>query len=337
VCLNSSVFNVDMGCFQTEADVVVLMALASVAIAVWTALVPQYAFISFTAAILYYYAAAWMLRPLCEWRRYYYAVFAAGAAASVASYIYALVAIRHMASGDKVIFGRAAGPGEYEFWMAVQFLSVFFTVLLKSAAYAFALKSMRPSKEHPPNKYPPLPTSETDIDRSVEMLAAADDFCSTKVPHGGLQRLICQGDVSAADDLPSYALIVAAYYAVFRRDLNLAEQLLGIIKGRFLSFEEESAAKVLEAARKAMATCDAQAVCGVAATGWAALFKELAALHFAYDAEAAKRLKCKTAKAFEWYDVYTKKRHYVRYIPNPRLYFIFHAADRVLPVCQPQK
>ncbi len=105
-----------------------------------------------------------------------------------------------------------------------------------------------------------------------------------------------------------------------------------------MSFAEESAVKVLEAARKAMATCDAKAVCKITTAYWSTLFKELVLLHFAYDAKAARRLKCKTIKAFERYDVYTKKKHYVKYVPDPRLYFIFHAVDRVepLPACQPR-
>ncbi len=213
-------------------------------------------------------------------------------------------------------------------------------MLLTSFAYAFALKNLLPSKEHPPNKYPPLPTSENNTDRFIEMLATADDVCALKeAPHGGLQRLICRGDMSAADDLPNYALIIAAYYAVFRRrDLSLAENLLNILKSRYVSFAEESAVKVLEAALKAVATCDARAVCKVATTYWSTLFKELVLLHFAYDAKAARRLKCKTVKAFERYDVYTENSHYVKYAPDPRLYFIFHAVDRVrpLPACQPQ-
>ena len=62
-------------------------------------------------------------------------------------------------------------------------------------------------------------------------------------------------------------------------------------------------------------------------------------LHFAYDVEAAERLKCKAARAFNQYEVYSNgaERHVV-YVLDPRLYFIFHAADRIkpLPACQPQ-
>ncbi len=207
-----------MGCFQTEADVVVLVALANVAIAAWAALMPQYAFISWTAGALYYHVAVRWLEPLCEWRRYYYAVFAAGGIVSIATYIYALdAAVKYAELGDRIIFGREVSPGEYTVWMAIQWLSIFFTMLLTSIAHVFALRSLVPSKGHPPNSYPPLPTSKNNLDRFIEMLSTTDDVCALKkAPHGGLQRLICRGDMSAADDLPNYALIIAAYYAVFR-------------------------------------------------------------------------------------------------------------------------
>jgi hypothetical protein len=329
-----------MGCFQTEADVVVLMAVASVTIAVCTALMPQYAIISFAAAALYYHVAAWFPGPLCEWRTHYYAVFAAGVVASVAAYIYALDAVvRHAASGGGSVFGRAVDPVEYELWMALQFLSVFFTMLLKSATYVFALRNLLPSKKHPPNRYPRLPVSENPLGRSIEMLAAADDFCIANVPHGGLRKLLCQGDASAADGLPNYALIFATYHVMFRRrDLNAAGELLRVLKDRDLFPDEKEAVEVLEAAYRAAAACDVRAVCEAAAPyyTWSNLFKELVALHFAYDARAADRLKCKTVKAFARYNVYTKRGHYVRYVPDPYLYFIFHAADRAVPICQPR-
>jgi hypothetical protein len=328
-----------MGCFQTEADVVVLMALASVAIAVWAALLPQYAFISWAAGAMYYHVAVRWLEPLCEWRRYYYAVFAAGGVASIAAYIYALDAAARYESNDRMILGRELSPWDYAFWMSVQWLCIFFTMLLTPAAHAFALKNLHPSKEHPPNKYPQLPASRNNLDHSVEMLSTTDDVCALRELHSGLQRLICRSDVSAADDLPNYALIIAAYYVLFRRhDPSLAEKLLHVLRGRDMTYVEENAVKVLEASLKAVATCDARAVCKVAATDWAALFKELVLLHFAYDEKAAMRLKCKIVKAFSQYEVYERERGwYIEYVPDPRLYFMFHAVDRALPVCQPQK
>jgi len=148
----------------------------------------------------------------------------------------------------------------------------------------------------------------------------------------------CRGDVSAADDLPNYALIIAAYYVLFRRrDPSLAEKLLHILRGRDMTHVQENAVKVLEAALKAAATCDAGAVCKVDAADWAALFKELVLLHFAYDEKAAKRLKCKIVKEFSQYKIYERGRGwYIEYVPDPRLYFIFHAVDKVepLPACQ---
>jgi hypothetical protein len=140
--------------------------------------------------------------------------------------------------------------------------------------------------------------------------------------------------VSAADDLPNYALIIATYYALFRRrDANLAEKLLQVLKSRDTTYVEEGAVKALEAALKAAAACDAEAVCRVAAVYWAALFKELVLLHFAYDKRAAERLKCKTVKAFNRYEVYRSGvGWYIEYVPDPRLYFIFHAVDRAEPL-----
>ncbi len=121
IVLNRSVFSLDMRCFQTEADVVVSVALANMAIAAWAALMPQYAFISWTAGALYYHVAVRWLEPLCEWRKYYYAVFAAGGVASIATYIYALdAAVKYAELGDRIIFGREVSPGEYVVWMAIQ-------------------------------------------------------------------------------------------------------------------------------------------------------------------------------------------------------------------------
>ncbi|MFZ8808357.1 MAG: hypothetical protein ACO2PN_09665 [Pyrobaculum sp.] len=48
-----------MGRFQTEADVETLTVIVSAVIAVWTALLLQYAIVFFAAAM-----ATWMLRPL---------------------------------------------------------------------------------------------------------------------------------------------------------------------------------------------------------------------------------------------------------------------------------
>jgi hypothetical protein len=96
--------------------------------------------------------------------------------ASVAACIYALDAVaKYAASGDRVIFGREAGPGECEVWTAVQILVIFFAMLLTSTTYAFALKSLRPSKERPPDENPPLPASKNDVGRFVEVSATADD------------------------------------------------------------------------------------------------------------------------------------------------------------------
>jgi hypothetical protein len=210
-------------------------------------------------------------------------------------------------------------------------------MLLTKAAYAFALKKLPPSRENLPNK---LPTSENNIGRFIEVLSTNDVCALKEAPHSGLQRLICRGDTSVADDMPNYALIIAAYCAMFhRRDFGLAESLLRVLKSRHMSFAEESAVKVLEAAYRAMATCDARAVCKVPATHWGALFKELVLLHFTYDKRVAKRLKCKTAKAFDRYEIYDSRvGWYTEYVPDPRLYFIFHAVDRVepLPACQPR-
>ncbi len=141
-----------MRCFQTGEGPRVEggVALANVAIAAWAALMPQYAFISWMAGALYYHVAVRWLEPLCEWRKYYYAVFAAGGVASIATYIYAPDAtVKYAELGDRIIFGREVSPGEYVVWMAIQWLSIFFTMLLTSFAYAFALKGLLPSKDRP--------------------------------------------------------------------------------------------------------------------------------------------------------------------------------------------
>jgi hypothetical protein len=325
-----------MGCFQTDVDVVASAALAGVAIATLMALLPQYAVIFYAVAILYYGVAVRLLTPLCEWQKYYYAIFAIGIIASLVVYYHALnEAVRYAVSGDRVIFGRAVSPGEYALWMSIQILSIFFAALTTSVASVFALKNLRPLGRHPP-----LPTSVASLDRSIEMLGTTDDICGAvlRAPHDKLQRLICHGDMSVADELPNYALVVATYYVMFRRrDLNLAEDLLEVLKSRDLHYSEEYAVGVLKAAYKATKTCDVRPLCNAVAVGWSALLKELAALHFVHDAETAKRLKCRAVKMFKQYTVYSSGGgQRVMYVPNPLLYFIFHAVDHVkpFPTCQ---
>lgn len=322
-----------MGCFQTEFEDVLLAVVLNVTVAVWTAFLPQYAFISFMAATLYYFLVRGLFRPLCEWW-YYYALYAVGGVASVFAYIHAWDnAVEYARSGDRVLFGRVLDPVTYDVWMTIQLVLILLTALFMSVAYVTTLKSMLPLGKR---QHPAPPASWNPLDRSIEMLATADDVCATNMPHGGLQRLICRGNASAADDLPSYALIVVTYYAMFRRrDPGLAESLLRILRSRKLSIEESFAIDVLEAAYRAAATCDVQALCRTPATGLGALLKELAALHFVYDAKAAERLKCKAAKAFP--TLYDDGRYAV-YAPNLLLYFIFHATDRAeqFPACQPR-
>jgi hypothetical protein len=92
-----------MRCFHSEIDVVASAVLVSVTIAVWTALLPQYAFISFVVAVPYYFLASQLYRPLCEWRWYYYALYATGGAALIFAHIYAWdKAIEYVRLGDMV-------------------------------------------------------------------------------------------------------------------------------------------------------------------------------------------------------------------------------------------
>jgi len=237
-----------------------------------------------------------------------------------------------------VIFGYTMSPEGYAVWMQFQIVFIFLSAFAMLVANAYALKKLKP-----PSDYPPLPTSADSHGRSVEMLGTADDICSAvlRAPHDRLQRLICRGDLPVADSLPNYALVATAYYVMFRRrDLNLAEDLLEVLKSRNLHYSEEYAVSVLKAAYKAAKTCSIRPLCGAVAVGWSALLKELIALHFAYDAEAVKRLKCRAAKMFKQYEVCSSGagRRAV-YLPDPLLYFIFHAADRVepLPTCRQTK
>jgi hypothetical protein len=326
-----------MRCFQAGTDLV-LVVLANVAIALGAALLPQYAIIFFTAAVAYYHATTSLLEPLCKWSKYYYVAYAVGGIISVFLYAYAWdKAIEYSALDDRVVFGRVVSPGEYALWMFLQILSIPFTALTMLTAYTFALKKLQPFK-----KYPALPTSESRLGRFIEMLGEADDICNAEVPlHDKMYRLICHGDTSTADHLSDHALVVAAYYVMFRRyDLKLAEDLLHVLSGRNLFPDAKEAVEVLKAAHKAMTTCDVNSVCKVATMyTWSTLFKELVALHFAYDAEAVEKLKCKTVKAFIQYEVYTiGKRWHIEYKPDPLLYFTFHATDRArpLPHCRPQ-
>jgi hypothetical protein len=90
-----------------------------------------------------------------------------------------------------------------------------------------------------------------------------------------------------------------------RRDLDFAKRLLQILKSRNLFPDEKEAVEVLEVAYKAIAACDAQAVCKVA-TYYACptLFKEFVALHFAHSAKEAAKLKYKVVNTFERHEVF---------------------------------
>ncbi|MFZ8839452.1 MAG: hypothetical protein ACO2PM_11215 [Pyrobaculum sp.] len=303
-----------MGCVQTDFYTPASAALISVAIAAWTALMPQYAFISFMTAVLYCRIAVLAFKPLCGWSRRFSEAYAAGGAASILAYAYAMSEAARLVGAGGAVF-------------------VLLTALAALTAYLLALERLLPS-----GGYPPLPVSASPLGRSIEMLGEAEDVCAANMPHSGLQRLICRGDLSAADNLPGHVLIVAAYYAAFRRrDLSLAGSLLRILKSRNLFPDEKEAVEILEAAHKAAAACSAQAVCKLATRyTWTALFKELVALHFAYSAKEAAKLKCRAVNAFKRYEVFARGTWHTEYEPDPLLYFIFHAADRAEPYCQPQ-
>jgi len=156
-----------MGCFRTDADDVVLMASVSITVAVLTALLPQYAVVFFASAYLYLFAVLWLLEPLCEWRRYFSAVFAASGAASLVIYHYALSeTARYAASGDRVIFGYTMSPEGYAAWMQFQIMFILLSAFATLVANAYALKKLKPTSD-----YPPLPASADGLGRSVECLA----------------------------------------------------------------------------------------------------------------------------------------------------------------------
>ena len=75
-----------MECFRTEIHVVVLVALVNAAIAAWATLLPQHAFISLMAAVLYHHMAVLALEPLCKWSKHYSATCAADGVASILAY-----------------------------------------------------------------------------------------------------------------------------------------------------------------------------------------------------------------------------------------------------------
>jgi len=138
-----------MGCPQSDFNVLLTVALVNIAIAAWTALLPQYAFTSLMAAILYYYAAAWMPEPTCKWPKRYYAIYAASGVASISAYAYAMKAAKGAASsGGGAVFGHVLNPREYAAWMDIQLLAILLTAEVASAAYFAALKKMLSVKEY---------------------------------------------------------------------------------------------------------------------------------------------------------------------------------------------
>jgi hypothetical protein len=315
-----------------------MVALSNVAIALFAALMPQYAIVSLVAAFTYY-AITTILMPLCEWPRRYDIIATTGFAA-VPIYVYAL---------DRALREYATASGVDAGWMAIQVLSVVFSASTSTIGYIFALNSLRPpkklrsmepirwTKKHVPSLI--RPPWEGDLIKEL----ATGDVCNAS-QHNALRRLICDRDLSVADELPDDILIIATYYAILRRgDFNLAGTLLEVLKSRDLHFSDEDMVNILKAAYKAIKTCDVKHICKTAVgAGTASLFKELVALHFA-DAETAKkvaeRLKCKALKASTQYEIYDSKRGlYIEYRPSPLLYFIYHAADVIkpLPTCPSQ-
>jgi hypothetical protein len=101
-----------MGCLQTDFYKLTLVVLINVTIA---ALMPQYAFISLIAAVLYYRIAVLALKPLYKWSKRFSATYAAGGVASILTYAYAInEAARLMAPGSGgAVFRHVSTPGEY--------------------------------------------------------------------------------------------------------------------------------------------------------------------------------------------------------------------------------
>jgi len=138
-----------MGCPQSDFNMLLTVALVNVTIAAWTALLPQYAFIFFMAAFLYYYVAVLMPEPTCKWPKRYYAIYAASGIASISAYAYAMNAAKHAAlSGGGAVFGHVLSPREYAAWMDIQLLAILFTAQVALLAYFEALKNMLSVKEY---------------------------------------------------------------------------------------------------------------------------------------------------------------------------------------------
>ena len=139
-----------MRCSQSDFNMLLSVALANIAIAAWTALLPQYAFTSLIPAILYYYAAVSLPEPTCKWPKRYYAIYAAaGGITSILTYAYAMKAAKHAASsGGGEVFGHVMSPIEYAAWMDIQTLAILLTAEMTLIAYYEALIKMRSVKEY---------------------------------------------------------------------------------------------------------------------------------------------------------------------------------------------
>jgi hypothetical protein len=152
-----------------------------------------------------------------------------------------------------------------------------------------------------------------------------------------LRRIVCNRDAEVAEEvMENYPLIAAAYDLVlYRRDLELAQRLMEILRNRSLDEKERAAFQVLEVAYKAAANppCGdqealrryAEKLNSIHTPGWSFLLKILTQIHLGYADPK---------------HVAVIKRGILRTIERCSgdnlsiYYFALSAIDRIKPLCQ---
>lgn len=151
-----------------------------------------------------------------------------------------------------------------------------------------------------------------------------------------LKQIVCNRDVEVAKEVQvGYPLIAAAYYSIYRGDLELAEKLMEVLSyNKSLDEKERAALQVLEVVYEAAANppCNdpevkryAEKLNNIHTPGWSSLLKILAQIHLGYASPD---------------HVATVKRGILKAIDRCNgdnlsiYYFALTAIDRIKPLCQ---
>jgi hypothetical protein len=287
------IFKLDMGCNKfREALRVVYASMSPVAFAALTLYAYQSSPLLSGVLAMSYIVWGWHkiskpVRKVCspEAWRYTSWLFLVGFMATVSIYLY----IGHLLN---TTYGHIP-----ILFMPLESMALTVLIIASSATtlflYVVVWAKMSPSAEQPPpqaaHAQPPrvqgLHTTGADASSGQGLADGSGDVCKSLRPHH--RRLLCDGEIVETEE--NDVLAVAAYYHMLhRRDLNVAREMLNVLRSRNLDEKEKAALEVLEIAYDAATDppCSPQRLLlymdklwGVEAAGWALLLKTLVSMH----------------------------------------------------------